>query len=120
MNFYDNHWNNAAPAHAHSFYAPVLLSLFPQARDQNSAPLKVLDIGCGNGSLTNLFAEKGFDVTGIEDSASGVKQATQAFPNCKFLQHSVYSPPPSEFIRAFDIVISSDVIEHLFAPRDLA
>ncbi len=119
MSFYNTYWNTPDAVHSHGYYAPLLFSLLPQSSRSNGLPLKVLDIGSGNGSLTNLFAEKGFDVTGIEDSAMGVEQARQAFPNCQFLQYSVYSPPPSEFVEAFDVVISSDVIEHLFAPRDL-
>jgi 2-polyprenyl-3-methyl-5-hydroxy-6-metoxy-1,4-benzoquinol methylase len=93
MTNYEYQWRSAQPSHSHSFYAPVLLSLFPKATDQNGHALKVLDLGCGNGSLTNVIAQQGFDVTGVEESASGVAQASQAFPACHFLQHSLYSPP---------------------------
>jgi len=95
---YEQRWNSPDPVHAHQFYAPVLLGLLPKPSHQNGAPLKVLDLGCGNGSLTNLIAQQGFDVTGIEESAAGVKQASQAFPNCEFRQYSVYSPPLVNFL----------------------
>ncbi len=119
MTNYEYRWQSAKPVHSHSFYAPVLLSFFPNSPNQNGERIKVLDLGCGNGSLTNVIAQRGFDVTGIDESASGVTQASEAFPDCRFLQHSLYSLPPSDFLNYFDIVVASDVIEHLFYPREL-
>ncbi|MBD2654442.1 class I SAM-dependent methyltransferase [Synechocystis sp. FACHB-383] len=119
MTNYEYQWQSAQPSHSHSFYAPALLSLLPNITNQNGDRLKVLDLGCGNGSLTNVIAQQGFDVTGIEESPSGVAQATKTFPDCQFRQHSLYSPPPVDFLNYFDVVVSSDVIEHLFYPREL-
>ena len=93
MTNYEYQWQSAQPSHSHSFYAPALLSLFPKVTNQNGDRLKVLDLGCGNGSLTNVIAQQGFDVTGIEESTSGVAQAKNNFPGCQFRQHSLYSPP---------------------------
>ena len=59
-------------------------------------------------------------MTGIEESTSGVDQASQAFPQISFQQLSLYSTPPTELLNYFDVVISSDVIEHLFYPKELA
>lgn len=120
MPTYEYKWNSAQPNASHLFYAPALISMLPEPTDSQGKNLKVLDLGSGNGSLTNLIAQQGFDVTGIEESASGVEIATQTFPDCRFIQGSVYSDPPSEFKDYFDLVISSDVIEHLFYPRELA
>ena len=117
---YEYQWKSAAPVHSHNFYVPALLSLLPKSVDGNGKKLRVLDLGCGNGSLTNAIAKQGFDVTGIEESASGVALASQAFPQINFQQLSLYSPPKAEFLNYFDIVVSSDVIEHLFYPRELA
>ena len=117
---YEYQWKSAAPVHSHNFYAPALLSLLPKATNQDGDRLKILDLGCGNGSLTNIIAQQGFEVTGIEESTSGVDQASQAFPQISFQQLSLYSPPPVELLNYFDVVISSDVIEHLFYPKELA
>lgn len=117
---YEYQWQSSQAVHAHSFYAPVLLSMLPSPISQSEQILKVLDLGCGNGSLTNLICNQGFEVTGIEESASGVEIATKTFPECRFLQQSLYSPPSPELLSYFDIVVSSDVIEHLFYPRELA
>ena len=116
---YEYQWQSSQASHAHSFYAPVLLYMLPSPLSQSGQDLKVLDLGCGNGSLTNLICNQGFEVIGIEESTSGVEIATKNFPNCRFLQQSLYSPPP-ELLNYFDIAVSSDVIEHLFYPRELA
>lgn len=116
---YEYQWQSSQASHSHSFYAPVLLSMLPSPLSQSGQALKVLDLGCGNGSLTNLICNQGFEVIGIEESTSGVEIATKNFPNCRFLQQSLYSPPP-ELLNYFDIAVSSDVIEHLFYPRELA
>ena len=45
--------------------------------------------------------------------------ANQTFPNCRFIQGSIYDLPYSELGDNFDIVISIEVIEHLFYPKEL-
>ena len=97
MTSYEYQWQNSQAVYAHSFYAPVLLSMLPSPISQSEQTLKVLDLACGNGSLTNLIANQGFEVTGIEESTSGVEIATKNFPNCRFLQQSLHSPSPLNF-----------------------
>ena len=55
----------------------------------------------------------------MEQSESGIKFANQSFPNYHFIQGSVYDQPPHNFKNTFDIVISAEVIEHLYYPREL-
>ena len=69
--------------------------------------------------MSNFLAQQGYEVVGVEESESGVKLANQTFPNCRFIQGSIYDLPYSEIGDKFDIVISVEVIEHLFYPREL-
>ena len=55
----------------------------------------------------------------MEQSESGIKFANQSFPNCHFIQGSIYEQPPHNFENTFDIVISAEVIEHLYYPCEL-
>ncbi|MEI2582835.1 class I SAM-dependent methyltransferase [Scytonema sp. PRP1] len=55
----------------------------------------------------------------MEESASGIAIASQNFPDCHFIQASIYDSPKAELLNAFDIVISVEVIKHLFYPREL-
>ncbi|WP_431707703.1 class I SAM-dependent methyltransferase [Geminocystis sp. CENA526] len=118
---FDYGWKNEKPNHSHNYYLPAILSMLPPPVASTGEKIKILDLGCGNGSLTSKIAEQGFSVTGIEESESGVKIASENFTNCSFFVGSIYDLKYQEqgLENAFDIVISSDVIEHLFFPRKL-
>ena len=97
-----------------------------------SAPLKklvqslgksgtVLDLGCGNGSFSHELSKLGFEVYGIDRSASGIQIAREAFPKVQFTLGDVeedLSPDPFQ-IDCFDVVVSTEVVEHLYRPRRL-
>ena len=76
-------------------------------------------MGCGNGSLSNFLTQKGYDVVGVEESKSGIEIAIKNFPNCQFIQGSIYDLPYHKLGEKFDIIISIEVIEHLFYPKEL-
>jgi len=77
---------------------------------------RVFEIGCGNGSTANMLVKKGYDVTGIDPSVSGIEIANKAFPNIKLMQGSVYDDLVGEYGK-FPVVISLEVVEHLTNPR---
>ncbi len=120
LNQYNYAYHNSNSNHHHAYLITPLLKIVSQVTNFPKNSLSVLDIGCGNGSLTNLFAQQGYQVTGMEQSASGIEFANQSFPNCHFIHGSVYDQIPHNFKNNFDIVISAEVIEHLFYPRELA
>ena len=119
---YEYTYKTSESGHHHHYLLPPLLKLLnlaKQNRQNSNQKLRVLDIGCGNGSLSHLIAQQGCEVVGVEDSASGVAAANKSFPDCKFIQASVYDLPYSELAGGFDVVISAEVIEHLLYPREL-
>ena len=80
----------------------------------------LFEIGFGNGAVANYLSEKGFIVSGIEPSSQGVQQARAHYPRLRGLhQGSVYDDLTAAY-GAFDIVLSLEVIEHLYAPRRFA
>ncbi|MBE9199422.1 MULTISPECIES: class I SAM-dependent methyltransferase [unclassified Nodularia (in: cyanobacteria)] len=118
---YEYSYQDSETEHHHAYIIPALMEMISE-----SAPLleskpkpRILDIGCGNGSLTNLIAQSGYEVVGVEESKSGVELAKQVFPNCQFIQGSIYNLPYAEIGDNFDLVIAAEVIEHLFLPREL-
>jgi len=46
----------------------------------------VIDLGCGNGALTQKISEKGYSVIGIDDSKDMLKLAGELHPDLKFLK----------------------------------
>lgn len=75
----------------------------------------ICDLGCGNGHISGRLSKLGYDVTGVDASASGIRIARNAYPEAKF----VHARIDGELTGKFDLVISSDVIEHLYRPSDL-
>ena len=46
---------------------------------------RVVDLGCGNGALTEQLAACGYDVTGVDASAEMLELAREGHPDLKFL-----------------------------------
>ncbi len=79
-------------------------------------PTRVLEIGCGNGATARLLVEKGYDVTAVDPSSSGIEIASSH----KSEQLRVEQASTNELKKfgQFPVVISLEVIEHCPSARD--
>ncbi len=78
---------------------------------------KILDLGCGNGSLANKLIDLGYDVYGIDASISGIEIAKRKNSTRFFNLNLSTSTIPNEILSMnFDMIISTEVIEHLYSP----
>jgi 2-polyprenyl-3-methyl-5-hydroxy-6-metoxy-1,4-benzoquinol methylase len=93
---------------------PMLKSLLPKIPS-----LRVLDLGCGQGHLSHFIAQEGYQVVGVDLSKSSIKIAQQRYPECRFIQADIFNLPYRQIKPPFDAVISMEVIEHLYHPREL-
>ena len=116
---YEYNYQGSQAGHHHQYLVPSVLQILADLRQNHSHAPALLDLGCGNGSFSNVLANQGFAVTGIEESASGIAQAQQAYPNCQFRQGSIYELNLPDLDHSFDVVLSAEVIEHLFYPKEL-
>lgn len=116
---YEYSYANSNPGHHHAYLLSPLLEMLSHGTLPSQQKPRVLDLGCGNGSLSHLIAQQGYEVVGVEESESGFKEARLNFTNCHFIQASIYDLPYAKFEKSFDIIISSEVIEHLLYPKDL-
>jgi 2-polyprenyl-3-methyl-5-hydroxy-6-metoxy-1,4-benzoquinol methylase len=110
-------FSDAAPRQVSGYITAPVLEL--------SGPLqpgiRVLDVGCGNGWMSAVFAERGCTVIGIDPSEQGVALARKAHPSVRFevgeanerLLETLGEEP-------FDLVVSTEVVEHLYAPAPYA
>ena len=76
----------------------------------------ICDLGCGNGHISGRLAAHGYHVIGVDASASGIQIARRAYPGVEFV-HALVDRDLD--MGQFDLIISSDVIEHLYRPADL-
>jgi len=81
--------------------------------EDRQRPLVILDVGCGNGWLMAPFAG-GNEVYGLDISEANVNKARKK--GIKARLHDVETPFP--FVQNFfDVVVCSEVLEHLFFPE---
>lgn len=72
---------------------------------------KLLDLACGTGSFSNIFEQKGFDVTGIDLSSDMLTIAKSKSPNISFVNADMTE---FSFAEKFDFCICMlDSINHL-------
>jgi 2-polyprenyl-3-methyl-5-hydroxy-6-metoxy-1,4-benzoquinol methylase len=102
------------PGWDYTYLWPSLAKLFPRDRK-----IKILDLGCGNGYLTNMVARLGHEVVGVDSSGSGIRFARDGFAKLDFIRADIYDLPYELLENSFDIVLSVEVIEHLLYPRKL-
>lgn len=101
----------------HDALTPVVL-----AQAQPLSPeMRVLDVGCGNGDLAGVFLDRGCQVTGIDLSDQGIALAREAHPAGRFEVQNAEGDLLAELDESpFDLVVSTEVVEHLYSPRDWA
>jgi len=80
----------------------------------------ICDLGCGNGYITGRLAGLGYDVVGIDASESGIRIASENHARARFVCYLIAEGLPARVpLESFDLVISSDAIEHFYCPGDL-
>lgn len=84
-------------------------------RNLDPRQLRVLEIGCGGGLLSEEFARLGCQVTGIDPSAASIETArAHAERNGLLITYSVENGEKLSFTDAsFDAVLCCDVLEHV-------
>lgn len=86
---------------------------------------RILDIGCGNGVWAREFLSEPKDgictFVGIDPSESGIRLAREAVPAARFEQDVATEDLLQRLHEdPFDLVLSTEVVEHLYSPRTWA
>lgn len=113
-------YTNAGHSCAHSYLLPAVHSEAASLRSGlGISSARLFDLGCGNGSVAASFASEGWDVTGVDPSSAGISAAKAAYPELRLESGSAYDDLVSVYGR-FPLVISLEVVEHVYAPKDYA
>ncbi len=111
--FYSRYWKDAGtaiPTHdeLHGERAKAIVSLI-----ESSSGKRVVDAGAGAGLLTKLYAHAAHEVIALDLSNEAVAAAPSLGAHVRFVQADLEAAWPVESGDA-DVVVSSEVIEHLF------
>jgi 2-polyprenyl-3-methyl-5-hydroxy-6-metoxy-1,4-benzoquinol methylase len=103
---------------SHDYLVPSLLEILgslhlPQDRKH------IFELGCGNGAVAEVLTRHGYQLTGVDVSVQGVEQAQRRYPHLSLQLGSAYDRLADTYGR-FPVVISLEVVEHLYDPRAFA
>lgn len=100
------------PSRHHHYTIPSILELLPA-----ESGLTVLDAACGNGYIANEIRKLGHTVYGCELADSGLALARRSYPEITFFKQDLYEDMRQSLPEGgVDVVVASEVIEHMFAP----
>jgi 2-polyprenyl-3-methyl-5-hydroxy-6-metoxy-1,4-benzoquinol methylase len=112
LDYKDYGWTSSSPRSSSYLFEDLKFLL---ASEKKST---ILDVGCGNGDMANNLIDLGYDVVGIDASSSGIAAANLRNNNRFYIQDiSSSSLPLGLPSSTFDVVISTEVIEHIYDPR---
>jgi 2-polyprenyl-3-methyl-5-hydroxy-6-metoxy-1,4-benzoquinol methylase len=103
--------------HTAQYLLPAVLRIL--AREGEFATTSIFDLGCGNGAAAEILRRHGYEVVGVDPSRSGIREAQRAYPNLRLFVGSAYDDLAARFGR-FQVVLSLEVIEHVYYPRKFA
>ncbi|HBS29820.1 MAG TPA: SAM-dependent methyltransferase [Phycisphaerales bacterium] len=110
-------WRDETPRHTIAYLLGAVLRAGPALKPG----VRVLDVGCGNGHMCAEYVKTGATVVGFDISQAGVEIARRSVPGARFEAMAIR---PDALLRLgeepFDIVLSTEVVEHLYAPEEWA
>lgn len=108
-------FRGAQAEHTHAYLYPVLDRMLGHVAPGGT----IFELGCGNGSTAARLAERGWDITGVDPSPSGIALAREHFPHLKLEPGSSEDDLPGRY-GSFDAVLSLEVVEHVYSPQRYA
>lgn len=110
----DYKWTEERGKSSHGYLYKALKSLIGKI-EKNQI---ILDVGCGNGLMTNSLIGEGYNVFGTDGSDTGIEIADNQNAGRFFVQDLSSEDLPKELQDIkFNLIISTEVIEHLYNPR---
>jgi trans-aconitate 2-methyltransferase len=111
----DNIWDTSLYEQKHAFVYEYGKGLIPLLQPQPGE--LILDLGCGTGHLTQIIAESGAHVIGIDSSASMIETAQSTFPQLEF---HVADARNFSFESPFDAIFSNATLHWITEAEQVA
>jgi len=100
---------------SHTYLKPVVDSFVEKIPSKSV----VLDMGCGNGSFLSLYRDRGWVLYGTDFSTTGIEIAKRSYPDIHFIlgDSQTSAEDLTKQLGLVDLVLSTEVIEHLYDPK---
>jgi ubiquinone/menaquinone biosynthesis C-methylase UbiE len=109
-------WDRSAATYAHSgaeltkHALPILIEECRLTSDSHA-----IEIGCGTGHVTNMMAQEGATVVGVDLSSEMVTQAKSLYPSLEFREANVEDLPFAD--DTFNVALINFAIHHFARPE---
>lgn len=111
-------FETGAEDRSHKYLGPAIVTVLKNAGLDENKTVSVLDLGCGNGSMLKKLAATfpAYKFVGVDPSPSAqMHHKVEEVTNLKFIEWSDFK---TSCETRFDIILSVEVIEHVYLPRD--
>ena len=113
-------YSDATHSCAHAYLMPAVNAELHKIKESSQGGgVRLFDLGCGNGSVAASITKLGWEVSGVDPSSEGISAAAEMYPDLHLKEGSAYDDLVSLYGR-FPVVVSLEVVEHVYAPREYA
>jgi 2-polyprenyl-3-methyl-5-hydroxy-6-metoxy-1,4-benzoquinol methylase len=107
-------WENEHPQSSHKYLLPALKHILEIEKKRTLK--RLFDLGCGNGYIAHELMKSGWCVSGVDPSEQGIAHANRKYPDIPLHIGSTYDDL-ARLYGQFPVVVSLEVVEHVYAPR---